>query len=858
MNSKPSRTRSTVQCFLASAAIFLVGMLALASPSSAVTFAPQSTLTNSDGASNESFGTSLKVSADGTTAVIGSPNDSVDGIASGSAIVYTRTNGTWTQQQILTAADAANGDNFGRSAAISSDGTTIVVGAPQDSMSPGTHQGSVSIFVRSGSTWNQQATLVKPDGATDDGFGQEVATSGDGSSVLVGTPSDFVGLIRKGSVSHFTRSGVSWSFAQTLLQTGGAADDNFGTSIAMTPDGTTAIIGSPYDSIGAQINQGSVSVFIRPAGTWTSQALLTQPGGTQSDGFGVSVAISSDGNTAIAGANYDKVSGITSQGSATVLSRSGAAWTPGQLLVPKQGIANESFGAAVSLSADGHLAAVGAPGDRLAGRVETQGSVTTFERKVSNYVLQQTAYRSDVPDGEYQYLGNSLSFSSDGETLMASVPGASVNGQLNQGLAIVFERVKRQLNVAKTGSGNGVIASSPSGISCGATCGSSYDDAATVNLTATPNPGSTFTGWSGACSGSGNTCSLSMTDDLTASANFEPTPPPAYQLSVARSGLGSGLVTSQPAGISCGVSCSHNFGADAAVTLTATPEPGSVFGGWSGSCSGTSTQCQLTMDQARSATADFDPAPVQYSLSVSKTGTGSVASSPGGIECGSTCSKSFDEDQTVILSAAPSTGFTFQGWSGDCSGSGSTCSVAMTQVRSVTANFVAVTYELSVEKSGAGSGTVASTPDGISCGSTCSALIPEGTDISLEATPDSNSIFSGWSGACAGSGSTCEIESNRARTVKAIFDLIPAAAAPQVKITSKPAKQTRSTNAVFRFTSSVAGSTFSCKIDSKAFAPCPSPKNYTRLKAGKHSFKVTATAGGRAGNTASYTWKVNR
>jgi hypothetical protein len=163
-----------------------------------------------------------------------------------------------------------------------------------------------------------------------------------------------------------------------------------------------------------------------------------------------------------------------------------------------------------------------------------------------------------------------------------------------------------------------------------------------------------------------------------------------HTLTVSRNGSGSGTVTSSPAGINCGTTCSAFYSEGTTVTLTPTPDAGSSFTGWSGACSGTGA-CTVTMDQARSVTATFDLIPVvppTHALTVAKNGTGSgtVTSSPPGINCGATCSQTYTQGTVVTLTPTPTAGSTFAGWSGDCTGTG-VCTVTMSQARSVTATF---------------------------------------------------------------------------------------------------------------------------------------------------------------------------
>jgi len=166
-------------------------------------------------------------------------------------------------------------------------------------------------------------------------------------------------------------------------------------------------------------------------------------------------------------------------------------------------------------------------------------------------------------------------------------------------------------------------------------------------------------------------------------------------LTVSKSGTGSGTVTSNPSGINCGSTCSASFSNGTSVTLTAYPNSSNTFTGWSGDCSGTST-CTVNMTSAKNVTATFTAAvATTYDLSVSKTGSGTVTDSSGVIKCGSTCLAGFAKGSSAILTATPSSGYTFSGWSGDCYGTG-TCTLTMNAARNVTATFTSGTNNDSV------------------------------------------------------------------------------------------------------------------------------------------------------------------
>lgn len=166
--------------------------------------------------------------------------------------------------------------------------------------------------------------------------------------------------------------------------------------------------------------------------------------------------------------------------------------------------------------------------------------------------------------------------------------------------------VNYSLTVASTGGGAGTVTSSPAGISCGSTCSASFAGGTAVALTAAPNSGSTFAGWSGACSGAAS-CSVTLSANSSVTATFNPVQVTNYQLTVQKAGTGTGAVTSSPAGIDCGTTCSDSFASGTAVTLRAAPAAGSTFAGWSGACSGTGS-CSVTLSADASATATFNTA----------------------------------------------------------------------------------------------------------------------------------------------------------------------------------------------------------------------------------------------------------
>ena len=253
--------------------------------------------------------------------------------------------------------------------------------------------------------------------------------------------------------------------------------------------------------------------------------------------------------------------------------------------------------------------------------------------------------------------------------------------------------------------------------------------------------------------------------------------PTTNALTVNKTGTGSGTVTSSesPPKIDCGPTCEASYGSGTMVTLTATPALGSTFTGWSGCDTASGTTCTVTMSAARSVTATFTLQ--RFTLTVSKAGIiggGTVTSSDGGINCGPTCSASYGSGTVVTLTATPAFGSLFTGWSGCDAASGTTCTVTMSAARSVTATFTLQRFTLTVSKAGIiGGGTVTSSDGGINCGPTCSASYGSGTVVTLTATPAFGSLFTGWSGCDAVSGTTCTVTMSAARSVTASFLGIP-------------------------------------------------------------------------------------
>jgi uncharacterized repeat protein (TIGR02543 family) len=162
------------------------------------------------------------------------------------------------------------------------------------------------------------------------------------------------------------------------------------------------------------------------------------------------------------------------------------------------------------------------------------------------------------------------------------------------------------LTVTKAGTGTGTVKSTDRTINCGSDCSETYPAGTQVTLQARVATGSTFTGWSGACTGTATSCTVIMSQAVAVTATFTQGGGSGHLLTVTRQGTGQGSVRSTPAGIKCGADCTETYAPGTVVTLTAQVRPGSQFGGWSGACTGSNPTCQVTMNAPKTVTATFN------------------------------------------------------------------------------------------------------------------------------------------------------------------------------------------------------------------------------------------------------------
>ena len=275
---------------------------------------PQTILVASDGAADDYFGWSVSMSDGGQHVIMGAYGaDGAGGMNIGAAYVFMSY--VSTEQAKLVASDGAADDYFGWSVSMGGNGQYAIVGAYGDDNAGGTDAGAAYVFLRSGSSWTEQTKLVASDGAADDYFGWSVSMSGEGQHAIVGSYGD--GSARDtdtGAAYVFQRdnsnSTAVWTEQAKLVASDGAAGGGyFGWSVSISDDGDAAIVGLYSDDIA-----GAAYIFLRSGTSWTEKAKLS--GHSTYDQFGSSVSMSGDGLSAIVGAFASETNRITNAGAA--------------------------------------------------------------------------------------------------------------------------------------------------------------------------------------------------------------------------------------------------------------------------------------------------------------------------------------------------------------------------------------------------------------------------------------------------------------------------------------------------------------------------------------------------------------
>jgi len=383
-------------------------------------FTPQATahIKGSNTGAIDLFGESVALSADGTTLAVGAPGEAsaatgINGnqadnsaFLSGAVYVFTRSGISWSQQAYVKASNTGAEDSFGRFVALSADGNTLAVGAPnENSAARGINgnqaddsvkdAGAVYVFTRSGTTWSQQAYIKASNTGISRGFAS-VALSADGNTLAVGGRGEHSAATgidgnqadhsadHSGAIYVFTRSGATWSQQAYIKASNTGALDRFGEFVALSANGNTLAVGAwGEDSAARGINgnqadnsvrnAGATYIFTRSGAMWSQQVYIKASNTGTHNSFGT-VTLSADGNTLAVGARGpargdESATGpfVNKAGATYVFTRSGATWSQQAYIKARDNVTG------VGLSADGTTLAVGV--DEVSAAIENSGPV---------------------------------------------------------------------------------------------------------------------------------------------------------------------------------------------------------------------------------------------------------------------------------------------------------------------------------------------------------------------------------------------------------------------------------------------------------------------------------------------------
>lgn len=280
-------------------------------------WAQEQKLIAGDPVANDQFGYTTSLSLDGSRVAISARTKTgTAGTLQGAVYVFLRTAVTWAQEAKLVQSDPASGDYFGFSLVMSSDSTRLIAGTLYKTGTAGANQGAAYIYLRTGTSWAQEQKLLASDPAANDYFGYAVTMSSDGLRVGIGAYGKTGTASTQGAVYIFLRTGTTWALEQKLLAADPAAGDYFGFSVSMTADGSRLAIGA-YQKIGTVAPQGAMYTFNRSGVTWSQASKVVSSDPVASEYFGWCVCFAADGTRTIAGA-YNKNGTATGQGAAYI------------------------------------------------------------------------------------------------------------------------------------------------------------------------------------------------------------------------------------------------------------------------------------------------------------------------------------------------------------------------------------------------------------------------------------------------------------------------------------------------------------------------------------------------------------
>jgi hypothetical protein len=387
-------------------------------------YARKQELRASDRASDDFFGVSVSLSASGRIALIGAE---AKNSFEGAAYVFVRNGRHWREQQELRASDGAVFGSFGHSVALSDNGRVALIAAPGKDAA----KGAAYVFARHGKTYVEQQALQAPDGASGDFFGSSVALSATGRTALIGAPlKDGV----KGAGYVFVRNGRHWREQHELRAADAASNDSFAHWVSLSASGGVALIGAPQkDSY-----TGAAYVFARRGKGYVQRRELHASDAAPGDRFGITASLSASGGVALIGARGKR----ESTGAAYLFARRGKSYAQEQKLKASDGARNDYFGITAVLGDGGCIALIGAEDKNGA-----KGAAYVFARRGKRFRKQQELKASDGAPGDH--FGHVVTLSDSGG--IALIGAGDKDGFT--GAAYVYALQRKKLPAAAGGTG---------------------------------------------------------------------------------------------------------------------------------------------------------------------------------------------------------------------------------------------------------------------------------------------------------------------------------------------------------------------------------------------------------------------
>lgn len=388
-----------------------------------------------DRVANDQFGYEVKVSGDGKRLAVCSwmaTNGSIS--FAGGVYIYVLSGSSWIFEAKLYPSDSATNDRFGTRLAFNFDGSRLAIKSA--SITPSGSAGAVYIFLRSGTTWIQEAKIMAADRAANDNFGSSLALSKDATRLAIGSyGSDISPTTNNGAVYIYIRTGITWSLEAKLQASDKASNDSFGYSVAMADDASRVFVGAFAATVSAVTQAGAVYVFTRSLTTWAQEAKLIAAVRAQDDKLGFSIACSSDGSRVVAGAIGLAAPTATDNAYAIVFTRTNSTWAQEVKLQADDRRAEDGFAFSLAMNADGTRIIVGAYNAHVSA-VIAAGAAYIYSRTLLTW--EQESKLTAIDKSQTAVLGFSVSMTADASRVVVSAHNDDPAGVSNAGSVYTF------------------------------------------------------------------------------------------------------------------------------------------------------------------------------------------------------------------------------------------------------------------------------------------------------------------------------------------------------------------------------------------------------------------------------------